>query len=44
VADFVPHVADEGAMGLVHLLADALALDGVGFGDVDGDAAVGVAG
>lgn len=44
VADFVTHVADEGAMGLVHLLADTLALDGVGFGDIDGDAAVGVAG
>ena len=44
VADFVAEVADQRAVRLVHLLADALAFDRVGLADVDRDQAVGVAG
>ena len=44
MADFVAEVADQRAVRLVHLLADALALDRVGLVEVDRDQAVGVAG
>lgn len=44
VAHFVPQVAEQGAVGLVQVGAPAGALGVVGFGDVEGDEAVGVAG
>ena len=37
MARFVAEMAENGAVGLVHLLAHAFAFDGVGLGDVDGD-------
>ena len=44
VADFVAEVANERPVWFVHLLADALAFDRVGFVQVDRDETVGVAG
>ena len=43
MADFVAEVADQRAMRLVHLLADALAFDRIGLADVDRDQSVGMA-
>ena len=37
VPDLVAEVAEHGAVGLAHLLADLLAKRIVGLGDVDGD-------
>ena len=44
VADFVAEMANQRPVRLVHLFADALALDRVGFVKVDRDQPVGVAG
>lgn len=43
MADFVADVADQRAMRLVHLLAEALAFDRVGLAEIDRDQPVGVA-
>jgi len=42
--DLVPEVAEQGAVRLAHLTAAALPLGIVGFGEVDGDEPVLVAG
>ena len=44
VANFVTEMPNEGAVGFVHIDAQAFAFNVIGFFDVDGDMARGVAG